>query len=773
MNILRKTKLISKPDNVFESEIKKLLDEMTLDEKISQLKESWGIAGVERLGIPPLYKGECVHGYSYGTGCTIFPHAIAMAATWDVETVWKVAEVTAKESIAANAMQAWSPVLDVARDPRWGRVEESFGEDTYLVEKIGLAWINGYQSLGLTATPKHFAAHGAGLGGRDSNYVGYSERILREVHFPPFRAAVREAKVKSVMSAYHVCNGVPCTGSYELLTKLLREEWGFDGYVVTDVGAPEHLYQKHTMAKDDTEAAAIMAKAGVDLCATGTVYAKGLKPAIESGLIDMLDIDTMVGNILRVKYELGVFDREKNEPLKWADVDEWDLPEHRLAALETARKSIVLLKNEDKILPLNKNIKLALIGPAIKSQEFGDYTCNPEEDQAVTIYQAVINKVGQESVVYAKGCEFMENGTEGFAEAVEAAKTADVVVLALGDCSRSTGENNDRASLCFTGEQNKLLEAVCNTGKPVILIAAAGKPVILEYAVENAKAILFSWFSGEEGGTAVADVLFGDVCPGGKLPISIPRSEAQLPIVYNYHLSGRKYDYIDMSSEPRYRFGYGLSYSAFEYSGLKISTEGDNVQISVSIENTGTVTADEVAQLYLTDMQSCVSTPITNLKGFKRITLNPKEQKEVIFVLTPYDLSLLDEKLYRRVEKGLFRVFIGGASPINEKKNEFRKAGLHYNSTSEGICGEFIYEKDVYVEYKFSLDKKENGEYIFKIKNTGGITDMFSADFYVNGSLYANRRGELDPGEEKIIGIYCDDTVDSFSAVCRESMVTI
>lgn len=773
MNTRNKTALLSEPKGIYEDKIQTLLDEMTLDEKISQITESWGIAGVERLNIPPLYKGECVHGYSYGTGCTIFPQAIAMAATWNTDTVREVAEVTGEECKAANSMQAWSPVLDVARDPRWGRVEESFGEDTYLVEKIGMAWIDGYQSLGLTATPKHFAAHGAGLGGRDSNIVGYSERTLREVHFPPFRAAVKQGKVKSVMSAYHVNDGVPCSGSHEMLTKLLREEWGFNGYVVTDVGAPEHLYTKHTMAADATQAAAIMAKAGVDLCAAGQVYKAGIKPALEQGLIDMDDVDTMVRNILRVKFELGVFEREENPPMEWADVDGWDSPQHRQTALKAAHESMVLLKN-DGILPLSKSVgKVALVGPAIKTQEFGDYTCTPEEDQAVTIYDGVVSKVGQDAVLYAHGCEFMDDNTDGIAQAVEIARQADVVIVGVGDCARSTGENNDRADLHFTGVQEELIRAVCETGKPVILVAATGKPVILEYAAEHASAILESWFSGEEGGTAVADILFGDVCPSGKLPVSFPRSVEQLPLFYNYHLSGRKYDYLDMPAVPRYRFGYGLSYTTFAYRDLRTQKDGQHVIVTAAVQNTGKVEADEVAQLYITDMQTCVSTPVTTLKGFTRVHLMPGEIKEVSFVLTPYDLSLLDAKLKRRVEKGVFRVFVGGMSPACNEGNEYRKARIAYDDETQGVMGEFTYDYDLEADFVLSL-REENGAYILTARNDGGITDILSADFYVNGRLYANRRTELDPDEEKIIAFYTDKPdVREISVVARGQLVTL
>lgn len=773
MNERNKTAVVSRPKGAYDDKIRALLDEMTLEEKISQICESWGIAGAERVGVPPLYKGECVHGYSYGTGCTIFPQAIAMAATWNTDTVREVGRVTGVESKAANAYQAWSPVLDVARDPRWGRVEESFGEDTYLVTQIGLSWIDGYQSLGLTATPKHFAAHGAPLGGRDSNIVGYSDRTLREVHFPPFRAAVKQSGVKSLMSAYHVIDGVPCSASHALLQKLLREEWGFNGYIVTDVGAPQHLYSKHTMAANDAEASAIMAKAGVDLCAAGQVYKAGIKPALEQGLIDMDDVDTMVGNILRVKFELGVFDRPENPPLSWADVDEWDIPAHRRMALQTARESMVLLKNDEQILPLSKTPgKVALIGPAIKQQEFGDYTCTPEEDQAVTIYDGVVEKIGKDAVLYARGCEFMDDSTDGIAEAVQAAQQADIVIVALGDCDRSTGENNDRADLHFTGAQEPLLKAVCETGKPVILVAATGKPVILEYAAEHAKAILESWFSGEEGGHAVADILFGDVCPTGKLPITFPRSMEQLPLYYNYHMSGRKYDYLDQTSVPRYRFGYGLSYSTFAYSDLHAEQEGENVRVTATVRNTGAVETDEVAQLYITDMLTSVSTPITQLKGFARVHLAPGEAKEVSFTLTPYDLSLLDADMVRRVEKGVFRAYVGGVSPACNEGNEYRKERLAYDDETQGVMGEFTYADDLAAEFVLSL-AEQDGAYLLTARNDGGLTDVMSADCYLDGKWYANRRAELDPGEEICIAFYPEKAANSVAVVCNGQIVTL
>ena len=770
MNDRLKTAVVSRPEGPYEEKIRSLLSEMTLEEKLSQITENWGIAGSPRLGVPPLYKSECVHGYAYGTGCTVFPQAIGMAATWDPETVRETASVIGTESKAANAYQAWTPVLDVARDPRWGRVEESFGEDPYLVEKMGLAWIEGYQSQGLTATPKHFAVHGAPLGGRDSNPVGYSERTMREIHFPPFRAAVKQGKVKSVMSAYHLLDGVPCSASHRLLTKLLREEWGFNGYVVTDVGAPDHLFTKHALAKDAVGAAAAMAKAGADLCSTGDVYKNGIPAALEQGLIDMQDVDFLVGNVLRVKFELGLFDRPENPPLQWAEVDEWDLPSHRAAARRAAEKSLVLLKN-DGTLPLSPDKKVALVGPAAKEQVGGDYTCTVEEDQMVTLYDALLEKIGPDRLICEKGCDFMDGDPSGIPAAVAAAGKADVVIAAVGDCARSSGENNDRADIRLTGAQEELIRALCGTGKPVVIVASVGKATVMEYGAAHAAAILVSWFSGEEGGHAVADALYG-LSPAGRLPVTFPRGVEQLPLCYNYQLSGRKYDYIDQTSLPRWRFGYGLSYTSFAYGDLRVEKEGLNVTVSATVRNTGRVESDEVAQLYITDTLASVGTPVTALKGFTRLRLAPGEEKRVTFTLTPYDLSLLDEGLRRRVEKGVFRVFVGGVSPACPEGNEYRKARLGYKDGTEGVDGEFTYEQDLAADFRLSLAEKD-GAYLLTARNGGALTDVLSADCYLNGEFYANRRAELEPGEEIVIAFYPDRPATSVAVIADGRMLTL
>lgn len=736
-----------------EEKIEELIGKMTMEEKIDQLCEQWGFPGVERLGIPPLYKGECVHGYSYGTGAAVFPQAIALGSTWDVDLAEKAGRVTGEESAAANVHMAWSPVLDIARDMRWGRVEETYGEDTCLVTKIGMAWIKGYQGEGLSAAPKHFAAHGASLGGRDSHYAGYSERVLREVYLPPFREAVKKLKVQSIMSAYHFLDGTGCSASKELLTKILREEWGFEGFVVTDVGAPDNIIEKQYNARNEKEAAALMLKAGVDSCAPGAVYRQGLPRALQEGLVTENEINGRVADLLRVKFRLGLFEREENPPMIWSDANGWDSAGHRAAAYEAAKKSIVLLKNENRILPLSKkHKKIALIGPAIKSQELGDYSCEPEEGQIITIYEGVKRLLGREDVInYARGCSFTGEDTSGISEAVKAAEQSEAVILAVGDQSNTTtGESRDRADISLTGVQNDLIRAVAATKKPVVLVLACGKPAAIEWAAEHIPGILMTWYSGEEGGNAIAEVLFGDYNPGGKLPVTWPRSGMQLPLFYNYHLSGRGYDYIDVPFAPRYRFGHGLSYTGFSYGKLAVLPEGNGkLTVQAEVTNTGDRDGEEVVQLYVTHMYPSVSTPVTELKDFLRIPLMEGESRTVTFHLEPYDLSLLDKNLERKVEAGEYKVMVGGISPDCPHTTKL-KSNIGYSSAAEGVTGTFLIEKELKPEFEFLADVEENGCGI-SVKNTGFITDTGRIEVFIDGRKYGEKHFEADPGEEKTV----------------------
>lgn len=724
-----------------------LVSQMTFDEKLSQITESWGIGGVKRLGIPPLFKSETVHGNSYSTGAASFPHAIAMGATWDTELVEKIGEVTAEETVSAGALQGWSPLLDVARDPRWGRVEEAYGEDPVLVEKIGLAWIHGFQSKGLTATPKHFAAHGSPLGGRDSNDYGYSERVLREIHYAPFRAAVKKENVQSVMSAYHSLEGIPATGSDELLNKILREEWGFTGYVVSDVGAPDNLKKKLYTCKDDAEGAAYLVKGGVDLCAPGDVYKKGIAAAIEKGLLTEEDVNERVRTILEVKLRLGAFEKGLDRQI-WEDVECWDCPEHRAVALEAAEKCAVLLKNNGLLPISDKTAKIAVIGPAAEKAEQGDYTGKFKESQTVSILEGIRRRVPDAEVVYAKGCDFLGEADEAMiAEAKKAALDADIVIMVLGDKGdKTTGENNDRADIDLVGAQNELMHEILSLGKPVAVLLAVGKPTAAEEAFEKADAVMVTWYAGEEAGTAAAKLIFGDTAPSGKLPMSFPKSSKQLPIFYSYNMSGRGYDYIDIDSAPRARFGQGLTYTTFAYSDASAVVTDNGVKITAKVKNTGSREGVETIQLYVTDMYSSAATPLTLLKDFAKVTLAAGEEKEVEFVLDWYALSFLGADMVRRAEKGEFRAFIGGISPYCDRGNDNRKERMGYADSSEGVDTVFALVRDYAADFRF--EKLRDGENtILRVTNAGDLCDVVKTELYACGELAADVRSEVEEGE--------------------------
>ncbi|MCR5263117.1 MAG: glycoside hydrolase family 3 C-terminal domain-containing protein [Clostridiales bacterium] len=742
-------------DEALEHKITELIENMSLEDKIGQITESWGVRGNERLGIPPLYKSETVHGNSYGTGTTVFPHAIALAAAWDRDIMRRVGETTARETLSAGALQGWSPLLDVARDPRWGRVEESFGEDPALVEKLGCAWIDGFQSLGMTATPKHFAGHGAPLGGRDSNDYGFSEREFRTTHFPSFRAAVKYHGVMSIMSAYHCVDGTPATGSDKLLNTILRGEWGFEGYVVSDVGAPENLLKKLSVCGDEAETASLLLRGGVDLCAPGDIYSKGIPTALERGLITEKDVDKAVRNILRVKYRLGAFDKRLEKQL-WENVPGWNAAEHRELAREAAEKSAVLLKN-DGILPLDGSVKavssLAVIGPAAFSCELGDYSGKLREDQKVTIAEGIKRCFPEATINEAVGCGFTDDSDDGsgIAPAVSAALSSDVVVLCVGDKSeKTTGENNDRASCELTGRQPELVRAILDTGKPVIVVVAVGRPTAMEEAFEKASAVLVTWYCGEEAGSAAARLISGEAVPEGKLPMTFPKSTNQLPLYYSYLMSGRGYDYSDIDSVPRRRFGYGLSYTSFEYSFPSASVDDDGrVDVRCRVKNTGSRRGRETVQLYVTDVVSSVNTPVTSLKDFIKLELEPGEEKTAEFSLTPYDISLLDAGMRRVAEKGLFRVFIGGTSPYCDTGNDERKKRIGYASASEGVCCEFELKEDIRADFDLKISRDE-GVSVYA-SNRGGLCDVLSMTLFIDGVTAAKRSCELEPGEDTTI----------------------
>ena len=730
-----------------EERVESLLSVMTPEDKMELIREGWGIPGIPHLYVPPITKVEAVHGFSYGSGATIFPQALAMGATWNKKLTEDVAMAVGDETLAAGTMQAWSPVLDVAQDARWGRCEETFGEDPVLVSQIGGAWIKGYQSKGLFTTPKHFGGHGAPLGGRDSHDIGLSEREMREVHLVPFRHVIRNYDCQSVMMAYSDYLGVPVAKSRELLHSILREEWGFDGFIVSDCG--------------------------------DTYNDKEVIQAAKDGRINMENLDEVCRTMLRMMFRNELFEKTPNKPLDWNKIyPGWNSDSHKEMARQAARESIVMLENKDNILPLAKDMRtIAVVGPGADDLQPGDYTPKLLPGQLKSVLTGIKQAVGKQTkVVYEQGCDFTSSNGTDIPKAVKAASQSDVVVLVLGDCSTSesttdvyktSGENHDYATLILPGKQQELLEAVCATGKPVILILQAGRPYNLSKASELCKAILVNWLPGQEGGPATADVLFGDYNPAGRLPMTFPRHVGQLPLYYNFKTSGRRYEYSDMEFYPLYYFGYGLSYTSFEYSGLKIQEKDNgNVAIQATVKNVGQRAGDEVVQLYITDMYASVKTRITELKDFTRVHLQPDESKIVSFELTPYELSLLNDRMDRVVEKGEFKILVGGVSPQYVAKDRI-KDSVGYADAKKGLSGMLEYTHEFAADFGLSLFKVEenllkNQKTIWvSVKNNGTLMDTGKVEMYVGGKKTGeNVHYELAPGEEKLIPFSVDKNND-------------
>jgi beta-glucosidase len=753
------------PNVGVEQRIDDLLPRMTTDEKISQIWDSWGSQGIPRLGVPPLLKTEGLHSQSYSTGATVFPQPIAMASTFDPALIGEVGKQTAVESKAANLRASWSPVLDVVRDVRWGRTEETYGESPYLVSRMGVAWIEGFQSLGMIAVPKHFAGHGEPVGGRDSQDYGLSDRTMREIHLPPFRAAVEEAHVGGVMAAYSLWDGVPDNASIPLLQQILRQEWGFDGMVVSDCGGPEHFIVKHAIVRTPEEAVVLAAAAGVNM-ECGAMYKTAMLKAVDDGLVTEAELDDVVRPTLRTKFKLGLFDHPTPGKMIWDKLPEYDTPASRALANKVEVEGAVLLRNEH-VLPLSHDLKtIAVIGPNADQGQTGDYSPKLSPGQFVTVLQGIRSHAGPgTNVLYAPGLATpVSSDTSKFAEAVDAAKKADVAVVVVGDEShngggeQTTGENKDGATLEFPGAQRDLIKAIYATGTPVVLVIVNGKPFTLAWEAEHIPGILVTWYPGEDGGNATAELLFGDKNPSGHLPITWPRSPAQLPLNYDYHPSGRRYSYYDMPFTPQYRFGFGLSYTHFLYSNLHITPKADDpgfVTVTADVQNAGTRAGDEVAQLYVTDEVASVSTPVIELKGMQRLALKAGETGTVKFELTPYQLSVLDEEMVRRVEPGTFRVHVGNVSPdVQSNITEDRKEQIGFFDPAEGISGEFNEPKAYSAHFSFTLqapNKPENGRPFaakVTVKNDGNLTDVTEAKLYDSVAL-GSWHFELKPGEEQ------------------------
>lgn len=650
-----------------------------------------------RLGIPALIMGECLHGH-LSPGATIFPQSIGLSCSWHPGLIEKIAAAAAREASSLGIRQAFSPNLDVARDPRWGRVEETYGEDTYLCSRLGVAYIEGLQGRKdkivrdkLVATPKHFAAHCAPEGGINIAPADVGIRKLREEYLPPFKAAV-EAGVLSIMPAYNEIDGIPCAASEFLLRKILREEWGFEGYTFADFGSIDMLTAFHNVAVDLQEAGRQAFEAGLDMEAPKIkCFGKNLLELVKKGVVSKARLDEAVGRILRVKFLAGLFESPYVDEDKVKEIVHCN--RHVKLARKAAGESIVLLKNKDNLLPLDKNVSsIAVIGPNADVAECGDY-CFPKSED-ISPLKGIRKAVSQGTkVTFAPGCDMHDLSREGFKEAVQIARNSDVAVMFVGGSSMSLGgvgwvvdgkatrsstcgEGFDRTNLNLSGVQQELVEAVAATGTPVVVVLINGRPLSIVWIAEHIPAILEAWYPGEQGGYAIADILFGKINPSAKLTMSFPRSVGQVPKYYSQKPSARGIykkpgspgkpgrDYVYSQSSPLYEFGHGLSYTSFHYSNLRITPEKigpcGEVRVRVEVKNTGKREGDEVVQLYVNDVVSSVTTPVKTLKRFKKIKLKPGEKKEVKFMLNAHDLSLINRDMKPVVESGKFEIMTGG-----------------------------------------------------------------------------------------------------------------
>jgi len=625
-----------------------------------------------RLGIPLIFGFDVIHGYR-----TIFPVPLAEAASWDIDLMEKTAAIAAKEARAVGIDWTFAPMIDIARDPRWGRIVEGAGEDTYLGSLIARAKVRGYQGEELSdpqtiaACLKHFAAYGALQAGREYHTTEVPARVIRNVYLPPFKAGV-EAGAATVMSGFNDINGIPASGNKYLLTDILRGEWEFDGFVISDWNSVKQLID-HGFAKDEAHAGILSSTAGVDMEMVSRTYIENLPDLVREGKISEDVLDTAVRRILGVKFRLGLFDNPYADP-KLADTVIL-ADEHRQVARQMVRESIVLLKNENNVLPLDKNVKsIALIGPLADNRTdlIGTWATEARKEDVVTVLQGLKKAVGDTCKInYALGCETTGNSTEGFAEAVEAANNSDIIVMAVGEGVRHNGEAHSRTNLDLPGAQKELLKELSKTDKPIVMVLFAGRPLTINWSLENIGAILLAWHPGVEGGNGITDVLFGDYNPAGKITVTFPRNVGQIPIYYNMKNTGRPEveddrftsKYIDSPSTPLLPFGYGLSYTTFEYSNLRIENSKVSipgvVKVSADITNTGPVAGREVVQLYTRDITGSVTRPVKELKGFKRIYLKSGETKTVSFNLHTSELKFYDINMEYNVEAGSFDVWIG------------------------------------------------------------------------------------------------------------------
>lgn len=654
-----------------------------------------------RLGIPVLFAEECPHGHM-AIGTTVFPTALSAASTWNEELMLKMGEAIALEARLQGANIGYGPVLDIAREPRWSRMEETFGEDPVLTTIMGVALMKGMQGKvpndgkHLYSTLKHFAAYGVPESGHNGARSSCGMRQLLSEYLPPFKKAVEEG-AGTIMTSYNSIDGIPCTANKLLLTDVLRNQWGFKGFVYSDLISIEGIAGMRA-AKDNKDAAVKALKAGLDMDLGGNAFGKNLKNAYEEGLITMDDLNRSVSNVLRLKFRMGLFENPYVSPEQAGKMVR--SKEHKDLARQVARESVVLLKNEG-VLPLSKGIKrLAVIGPNADTMynQLGDYTAPQHRKEVITVLDGVRTAVSKDTeVTYVKGCAIRDTTGSDIPAAVAAAHAADAVLLVVGGSSArdfktkyistgaatvseeakvlpdmDCGEGFDRSSLHLLGDQEKLINALAATGKPLVVIYIQGRPMNMNLAADKAQALLTAWYPGEQGGAGIADILFGDYSPAGRLPVSVPRSEGQLPIFYS---QGTQRDYVEGSGTPLYAFGYGLSYTSFAYSALELQ-KGPDIEtlqtVTCTVTNTGGCDGEEVVQLYIGDKVASVSQPPMLLKAFQRIFLKKGESKQLIFHLKKDDLAIYDAKMKYVVEPGDFKVMIGAASNDIRLEGEFR-----------------------------------------------------------------------------------------------------
>ncbi len=725
-------------DKKMDSFISELMDKMTIQEKIGQLNlvtpgggiltgsvvstgveeklragQVGGIFGIygpekvrkaqelavkeSRLGIPLLFGSDVIHGYK-----TTFPLPLALSCSWDMELIEKTAKVAATEATADGIFWNFSPMVDISRDPRWGRVSEGGGEDPYLGSQIAKAMVKGYQGEDLTlpntmmATVKHFALYGASEAGRDYNTVDMSRLRMFNDYMPPYKAAV-DAGVGCVMTSFNDVEGIPASGNKWLLTEILRNQWNFDGFVVSDYTSVNEMVE-HGLG-DEQEVSALALNAGLDMDMVGEGFLTTLEKSYNDGKVTMEAINKACRRILEAKYKLGLFD----DPYRYVDDSrpgkEILTAENRMIARDAATRSFVLLKNKNQVLPLKKSGSVALIGPLAndKNNMLGTWAPTGNPQLSVPVLEGFQNVLGGSvNIRVAKGANICDD--PGFAkkinvfgirididkrspeemlkEALDISKNSDVIVAVIGEATEMSGESSSRTDISLPESQKKLVRALAKTGKPLVLVMMSGRPLTMEEEYELADAILFTWHAGVEAGNAIADVLFGDVNPSGKLTATFPRNVGQIPVYYAIRNTGRpqageeftkfKTNYLDVSSSPLFAFGYGLSYTSFEYKNLQLNkstiTGNEEIEISVEVSNTGDFDGEEVVQLYVRDLVASITLPLKELKGFNKVMIKKGESQKVVFKLTANDLAFYNHDLQLNAEPGMFRIFVGGDS---------------------------------------------------------------------------------------------------------------